>query len=166
MQPNIIATSSTDGKVKLWDLRWFSSQTASPFTTLLIGNPVNCATFHPVTGASLLVNDNCDKLQHFVGPNFSLDWEQKHEHRQVQQIATIKVSWHPVLDVAVIGYADDEGDGSAVDLINVLNGRVAQKLIADVEEEGIMSINKFSNDGTSIVSSLRRQYAVWRRHEP
>ncbi|KAL2092976.1 hypothetical protein ACEWY4_010288 [Coilia grayii] len=141
----LLATSSVDSTVKLWDLRNLKDK-KSFLHEMQHNKPVNSAYFNPTDSSKLLTTDQFDEIRVYT----SSDWSKpehiiQHPHRQFQHITSIKATWHPVYDLIVAGrYPDDRmkvGDVRSVDVFNANSGDLVCQMV-DTNAKGIISVSR------------------------
>uniref|UniRef100_A0A8C6WIR7 DNA damage-binding protein 2 n=1 Tax=Neogobius melanostomus TaxID=47308 RepID=A0A8C6WIR7_9GOBI len=139
----LLATSSVDHTVKLWDLRNIKDK-----NSFLYSLPHEKAV-------NLLTTDQYDQIRIYA----SSDWSKpqhviQHPHRQFQHLTPIKATWHPTYDLIVAGrYPDDRvcpGDQRTVDIYDANSSEL---------------VNKFNPMGDVIGTGMGVTVLVWDRNE-
>lgn len=164
----LLATSSVDHTVKLWDLRSIKDKNSFLYS-LPHEKAVNAAYFNPLDCTKLLTTDQYDQIRIYT----SSDWSKphhviQHPHRQFQHLTPIKATWHPTFDLIVAGRYPDErvcpGDQRTVDIYDSNTAELVYQL-HDPSASGIKSVNKFSPMGDVIGSGMGVTVLVWDRNE-
>ncbi|XP_030622430.1 DNA damage-binding protein 2 [Chanos chanos] len=162
----LMATSSVDATVKLWDLRNIKNK-SSYLHEMPHDKPVNSAYFNPTDSTKLLTTDQKDQIRVYS----SSDWSKPeqvilHPHRQFQHLTSIKATWHPVYDLIIAGrYPDDHflpGDLRTIDFFDANTGKLVHQL-RDPNASGIISLNKFNPMGDVLASGMGFNILVWNR---
>ncbi|KAI2653547.1 DNA damage-binding protein 2 [Labeo rohita] len=160
----LMATSSVDSTVKLWDLRNIKDK-SSYIAELPHEKPVNSAYFNPTDSTKLLTTDQRNQIRVYC----SYDWSKPyqiiiHPHRQFQHLTPIKATWHPMYDLIVAGrYPDDQvlvNDKRTIDIYDANNGSLVHQL-RDPNAAGIISLNKFSPAGDVLASGMGYNILIW-----
>ncbi|XP_042600019.1 DNA damage-binding protein 2 [Cyprinus carpio] len=164
----LMATSSVDATVKLWDLRNIKDK-SSYITELLHEKPVNSAYFNPTDSTKLLTTDQRNQIRVYC----SYDWSKPyqiivHPHRQFQHLTPIKATWHSMYDLIVAGrYPDDQvlvNDKRTIDIYDANSGGIVHQL-RDPNAAGIISLNKFSPAGDVLASGMGYNILIWNRED-
>lgn len=164
----LLATSSVDHTVKLWDLRSIKDKN-SFLHCLPHEKAVNAAYFNPLDCTKLLTTDQYDQIRVYA----SSDWSKpqhviQHPHRQFQHLTPIKATWHPTYDLIVAGRYPDErvcpGNQRTIDIYDSNTAELVYQL-HDPSAPGIKSVNKFSPMGDVIGSGMGLTVLVWDRNE-
>ncbi|KAA0714977.1 DNA damage-binding protein 2 [Triplophysa tibetana] len=164
----LLATSSVDATVKLWDLRNIKDK-SSYLTKMPHEKPVNSAYFNPTDSTKLLTTDQMNQIRIYC----SYDWSKpdqiiKHPHRQFQHLTPIKATWHPMYDIIVAGrYPDDRvfvNDKRTIDFYDASSGSLVHQL-KDPNTPGIISLNKFSPSGDVLASGMGFNILIWKRED-
>ncbi|XP_056621464.1 DNA damage-binding protein 2 [Triplophysa dalaica] len=165
----LLATSSVDATVKLWDLRNIKDK-SSYLTKMSHEKPVNSvAYFNPTDSTKLLTTDQMNQIRIYC----SYDWSKpdqiiKHPHRQFQHLTPIKATWHPMYDIIVAGrYPDDRvfvNDKRTIDFYDASSGSLVHQL-RDPNTPGIISLNKFSPTGDVLASGMGFNILIWKRED-
>lgn len=164
----LLATSSVDHSVKLWDLRSLTDKNGF-LHSLPHEKAVNAAHFNPLDCTKLLTTDQYDQIRIYA----SSDWSKpqqviQHPHRQFQHLTPIKATWHPTYDLIVAGRYPDErvcpGDQRTVDVYDSNTAELVYQLY-DPSAAGIKSVNKFSPMGDIIGTGMGVTVLVWDRDE-
>ncbi|XP_072550778.1 DNA damage-binding protein 2 [Salminus brasiliensis] len=164
----LLATSSVDSTVKLWDLRNLKDK-SSYLHEMPHEKPVNSAYFNPTDSTKLLTTDQMNEIRIYS----SYDWSKPaqvivHPHRQFQHLTPIKATWHPIYDLVVAGrYPDDRvfvGDERTIDIFDANNGKLVCKL-KDPNTNGIVSLNKFNPMGDVLASGMGYNVLIWNRDD-
>uniref|UniRef100_A0A8C2AH39 DNA damage-binding protein 2 n=1 Tax=Cyprinus carpio TaxID=7962 RepID=A0A8C2AH39_CYPCA len=122
----LMATSSVDATVKLWDLRNIKDK-SSYIADLPHEKPVNSDS------TKLLTTDQRNQLRVYC----SYDWSKPyqiiiHPHRHFQHLTPIKATWHPMYDLIVAGrYPDDQvlvNDKRTIDIYDANSGGIVHQL--------------------------------------
>uniref|UniRef100_A0A671SW15 DNA damage-binding protein 2 n=1 Tax=Sinocyclocheilus anshuiensis TaxID=1608454 RepID=A0A671SW15_9TELE len=158
----LMATSSVDATVKLWDLRNIKDK-SSYITELPHEKPVNSDS------TKLLTTDQRNQIRVYC----SYDWSKPHQiivhpHRQFQHLTPIKATWHPMYDLIVAGrYPDDQvliNDKRTIDIYDANSGGLVHQL-RDPNAAGIISLNKFSPAGDVLASGMGYNILIWNRED-
>uniref|UniRef100_A0A672MMU2 DNA damage-binding protein 2 n=1 Tax=Sinocyclocheilus grahami TaxID=75366 RepID=A0A672MMU2_SINGR len=158
----LMATSSVDATVKLWDLRNIKDK-SSYIAELPHEKPVNSDS------TKLLTTDQRNQLRVYC----SYDWSKPyqiiiHPHRQFQHLTSIKATWHPMYDLIVAGrYPDDQvlvNDKRTIDIYDANSGGIVHQL-RDPNAAGIISLNKFSPAGDVLASGMGYNILIWNRED-
>ncbi|XP_051512153.1 DNA damage-binding protein 2-like [Myxocyprinus asiaticus] len=164
----LMATSSVDATVKLWDLRNIKDK-SSYLTEMPHEKPVNSAYFNPTDSTKLLTTDQMNQIRVYC----SYDWSKPdqiilHPHRQFQHLTSIKATWHPMYDLIVAGrYPDDRvlvNDKRTIDIYDANTGGLVHQL-RDPNAAGIISLNKFSPTGDVLASGMGFNILIWNRED-
>uniref|UniRef100_A0A8B9KB30 DNA damage-binding protein 2 n=1 Tax=Astyanax mexicanus TaxID=7994 RepID=A0A8B9KB30_ASTMX len=164
----LVATSSVDNTVKLWDLRNMKDK-SSYLHEMKHEKPVNAAYFNPTDCTKLLTTDQMNEIRIYS----SCDWSKPaqvivHPHRQFQHLTPIKATWHPIYDLIVAGrYPDDRvfvGDERTIDIFDANTGKLLYKL-KDPNTNGIVSLNKFNPLGDVLASGMGYNILIWNRDD-
>ncbi|XP_007256039.3 DNA damage-binding protein 2 isoform X2 [Astyanax mexicanus] len=164
----LVATSSVDNTVKLWDLRNMKDK-SSYLHEMKHEKPVNAAYFNPTDCTKLLTTDQMNEIRIYS----SSDWSKPaqvivHPHRQFQHLTPIKATWHPIYDLIVAGrYPDDRvfvGDERTIDIFDANTGKLLYKL-KDPNTNGIVSLNKFNPLGDVLASGMGYNILIWNRDD-
>ncbi|XP_067658160.1 DNA damage-binding protein 2-like [Haliotis asinina] len=166
----LLCTASIDHTVKLWDVRMIRDK-KSALCVLQHDKGVNSVYFNPSDGCRLLTTDQGSEIRVYQAPEWSLERTIAHPHRFFQHITPIKASWHPLLDLIVVGRYPDktfpgyiEGERRTVDVFDASTGaRVGQ--LHDPSAPGIVSLNTFSPDGDKLASGMGVNLLVWCRQD-
>ncbi|XP_052008660.1 DNA damage-binding protein 2 [Xyrauchen texanus] len=164
----LMATSSVDSMVKLWDIRNIKDK-GSYLTEMHHEKPVNSAYFNPTDCTKLLTTDQRNQIRVYC----SYDWSKPdqiipHPHRHFQHLTPIKATWHPMYDLIVAGrYPDDRflvNDERTVDIYEANRGGLVHQL-RDPNAAGIISLNKFSPTGDVLASGMGFNILIWNRED-
>ncbi|XP_067245401.1 DNA damage-binding protein 2 [Chanodichthys erythropterus] len=164
----LMATSSVDATVKLWDLRNIKDK-SSYIAEMPHEKPVNSAYFNPTDSTKLLTTDQRNEIRVYC----SYDWSKPdqiilHPHRQFQHLTPIKATWHPMYDLIVAGrYPDDQvlvNDKRTIDIYDANSGDLVHQL-RDPNAAGIISLNKFSSNGDVLASGMGYNILIWNRED-
>uniref|UniRef100_A0A8C1BMQ1 DNA damage-binding protein 2 n=1 Tax=Cyprinus carpio carpio TaxID=630221 RepID=A0A8C1BMQ1_CYPCA len=164
----LMATSSVDATVKLWDLRNIKDK-SSYIADLPHEKPVNSVYFNPTDSTKLLTTDQRNQLRVYC----SYDWSKPyqiiiHPHRHFQHLTPIKATWHPMYDLIVAGrYPDDQvlvNDKRTIDIYDANSGGIVHQL-RDPNAAGIISLNKFSPAGDVLASGMGYNILIWNRED-
>ncbi|KAK7880602.1 hypothetical protein WMY93_032753 [Mugilogobius chulae] len=164
----LMATSSVDHSVKLWDLRNIKNKNSFLYDLPHV-KAVNSAYFSPVDCTKLLTTDQYDQIRIYS----SSDWSKpqhiiQQPHRQFQHLTPIKATWHPTYDLVIAGrYPDGRicpGTQRTVDIYDANTEEMVYQLY-DAAAPGIKSINKFSPMGDVLASAMSATVLVWDRDE-
>ncbi|KAK7152102.1 hypothetical protein R3I94_008438 [Phoxinus phoxinus] len=164
----LMATSSVDATVKLWDLRNIKDK-SSYIAEMPHEKPVNSAYFNPTDSTKLLTTDQRNQIRVYC----SYDWSKPdqiivHPHRQFQHLTPIKATWHPMYDLIIAGrYPDDQvlvNDKRTIDFYDANSGDLVQQL-RDPNAAGIISLNKFSSTGEVLASGMGYNILIWNRED-
>lgn len=121
---------------------------------------INCATFCPTNGATLVTNDNKDEIRVYRGPFCELERVVKHNHKQYQETSLLKATWHSSLDIILMSKSSSD-DIQGIDIIDVRKGKIIAHL--NDGEPGILAINTFNATGDVIASSRGSNLIIWKR---
>ena len=173
----LLATSSVDHTVALWDMRMLRSESGTitkrpkPISVLNHNAPVNSATFDPHFGSRILTTAQNSELRVFDAAN---NWEEPtsvitHPHRHFQHMTDIVATWHPVHDgLCVVGRypgREDADQSRCVDLVDVARGEIVGSLFSP-SVKGVIVLNKFNRFGTRLVSGMGYHCLLWQpEHE-
>lgn len=170
MEEWMLCTASTDQTVQIWDVRMIKDRSSS-MCTLKHEKPVNSAHFSRTNGCRLLTTDQCNQVRVYLAPEWHLEKTILHPHRFFQHITPIKATWHPLLDLAVIGrYPDPNFAGyhdnelRTIDIIDVDSEKVVARL-HDPSAPGLVCVNKFNPAGDTLLSGMGVNLILWRRKE-
>ncbi|XDV28901.1 hypothetical protein PO909_032094, partial [Leuciscus waleckii] len=164
----LMATSSVDATVKLWDLRNIKDK-SSYIAEMPHEKPVNSVYFNPTDSTKLLTTDQRNQIRVYC----SYDWSKPdqiiiHPHRQFQHLTPIKATWHPMYDLIVAGrYPDDQvlvNDKRTIDIYDASSGDLVHQL-RDPNAAGIISLNKFSSTGDVLASGMGYNILIWNRED-
>ncbi|XP_039540224.1 DNA damage-binding protein 2 isoform X2 [Pimephales promelas] len=164
----LMATSSVDATVKLWDLRKMKDK-SSYIAEMPHEKPVNSAYFNPTDCTKLLTTDQRNQIRVYC----SYDWTKPdqiiiHPHRQFQHLTPIKATWHPMYDLIVAGrYPDDQvlvNDKRTIDVYDANSGDLVHQL-RDPNAAGIISLNKFNSTGDVLASGMGYNILIWNRED-
>lgn len=99
-----VATSGTDGKVRLWDVRRFDT-TAKPIASLEVGKSCQCALFSPDGSASLVTISFDDRIHfwHAKGKNYSVQASLRHNNQTGRWLMPLRPTWAPDGRAVVVG---------------------------------------------------------------
>ncbi|XP_071111867.1 DNA damage-binding protein 2-like [Haliotis cracherodii] len=163
-----LCTASIDHTVKLWDVRMIKDK-KSALCVLQHDKGVNSVYFNPSDGCRLLTTDQGSEIRVYRAPEWSLERTIPHPHRFFQHITPIKASWHPLLDLIVVGRYPDKtfpgytsGERRTIDVFDANTGATVCQL-HDPSAPGIVSLNKFSPDGDKLASGMGVNILVWCR---
>lgn len=166
----MLCTASTDQTVQIWDIRMIKDRGSSLFT-LKHEKPVNSAHFSRTNGCRLLTTDQNSQVRVYLAPEWHLEKTVLHPHRFFQHITPIKATWHPLLDLAVIGRYPDpnfagyhENELRTIDIIDVDSEKVVARL-HDPSAPGLVCVNKFNIDGDTLLSGMGVNLLLWKRKE-
>ncbi|XP_022338170.2 DNA damage-binding protein 2-like isoform X1 [Crassostrea virginica] len=166
----MLCTASTDHTVQIWDVRMIKDRSSS-LCIMKHEKPVNSAYFSRTNGCRLLTTDQNNQVRVYLAPEWHLEKTILHPHRFFQHITPIKATWHPLLDLAVIGrYPDPNFAGyhdnelRTIDVIDVDTEKVMTKL-HDPSATGLVCVNKFNSDGDTLLSGMGVNLLLWRRKE-
>ncbi|XP_018978573.2 DNA damage-binding protein 2-like [Cyprinus carpio] len=159
----LMATSSVDATVKLWDLRNIKDK-SSYIADLPHEKPVNSVYFNPTDSTKLLTTDQRNQLRVYC----SYDWSKPyqiiiHPHRHFQHLTPIKDVWHHICWLLVAGrYPDDQvlvNDKRTIDICCIVVE------LRDPNAAGIISLNKFSPAGDVLASGMGYNILIWNRED-
>ncbi|XP_016405983.1 DNA damage-binding protein 2 isoform X4 [Sinocyclocheilus rhinocerous] len=128
----LMATSSVDATVKLWDLRNIKDK-SSYITELPHEKPVNSAYFNPTDSTKLLTTDQRNQIRVYC----SYDWSKPHQiivhpHRQFQHLTPIKLNkFSPAGDVLASGMGYNILIWNREDTLNSVNGKQTMETVED-----------------------------------
>lgn len=170
MEEWMLCTASTDQTVQIWDVRMIKDRNSS-MCTLKHEKPVNSAHFSRTNGCRLLTTDQCNQVRVYLAPEWHLEKTILHPHRFFQHITPIKATWHPLLDLAVIGRYPDpnfagyhENELRTIDIIDVDSEKVVARL-HDPSAPGLVCVNKFNPAGDTLLSGMGVNLLLWRKKE-
>ena len=169
-QSSILATSSVDYTVQLWDIRMLrDGQTGSvkPITIQKHDAPISSSHFDPLTGTRLLTTSQNGQLRVYDSHD---QWSKptittEHAHRHFQHLTDITATWHPLYDnICIVGRyprpnVDDPIRG--IDLIN-LNTGAKEGHIYSPHVTGIVCVNQFNRTGEVLASGEGCRVVVWK----
>jgi len=167
----LLSTASVDHQVMIWDIRkdMTSSKKPTPLHVLPHDAGVNICSFSASNGQRLLTSDQYGQIRVYAMPGFYLERSILHPHRQFQHLTPIKASWHPLQDLIVIGRWPDPdfvnfspSEKRTIDIFDANTGQLSLQLF-DGSLGGIISLNKFSNDGQFLCSGMSRNCLIWRQ---
>ncbi|XP_016367880.1 DNA damage-binding protein 2-like isoform X3 [Sinocyclocheilus rhinocerous] len=130
----LMATSSVDATVKLWDLRNIKDK-SSYIAELPHEKPVNSVYFNPTDSTKLLTTDQRNQLRVYC----SYDWSKPyqiiiHPHRQFQHLTPIKLNkFSPAGDVLASGMGYNILIWNREDTLNSVNRK---QTVEKVEDSG------------------------------
>ncbi|XP_061196918.1 DNA damage-binding protein 2-like [Saccostrea echinata] len=166
----MLCTASTDQTVQMWDVRMIKDRKSSLYT-LKHDKPVNSAHFSRTNGCRLLTTDQNSQVRVYLAPEWQLEKTILHPHRFFQHITPIKATWHPLLDLAVIGRYPDpnfsgyhENELRTIDIIDVDSEKVVARL-HDPSAPGLVCVNKFNINGDTLLSGMGVNLLLWKRRE-
>ena len=166
-QPWMMATSSVDRMVKIWDIRKISSKD-SALAVLPHDKPVNSAHFSLVSGDKLLTTDQHSQLRVYQAPSFTNYTTIPHPHRQFQHLTPIKATWHPLADIVVAGrYPDpkfpsyEEGELRTIDFFCGVTGDCLLQLHQPGLDK-IISLSQFNSTGDLMLSAMASSLLLWK----
>ena len=160
---DIFVTCSIDGNAKVWDLRMFGRHNVKPLVVLTHRDPLNCATFSPYGGETLLINNYFDQLTSYSTPDWRIESTFKHSHNQYHRFSIIKAKWHPSCKLILIGSStSDINEVQTVDVIDLKK----KKIIANLTDGklGVMPINDFNCTGDLIASARGHNLVIFHSH--
>lgn len=160
----LVCTASVDRTVKLWDLRNIKDK-SSALCELQHDRGINSACFSKTDGCRLLITDQHDQIRVYTGPSWNLERKILHPHRFFQHLTPIKASWHPLVDVAIIGRYPEQKDGPdkrRLDMYRADNGQPAA-YIYDPDVRGISSLNYFNATADYLASGMGTSIVVWKK---
>jgi len=92
-----------------------------------------------------------------------------HPHRQFQHLTPIRATWHPLVDLIVVGrYPDDKfpgyvkGELRTIDIMNPDDGTM-QCQMSHPGLNKISSLNIFSHNGDSMLSGMGQTVLIWKQ---
>ncbi|KAK6629084.1 hypothetical protein RUM43_002901 [Polyplax serrata] len=167
----LLSTSSTDGTLKLWDIRHLKPDKNGKIRSLHVINhekPLNAAYFSLTDGCRLLTTDQKDKIMIYRAPLWNLETTIHHPHRQFQHLTPIRAHWHPNEDIVFVGRYPcktfpgyHENELRTIDFFDGLTGKLLyQHCQKDVN--GIMSLNRFNSNGDALASSYGARFLIWK----
>ncbi|XP_033730251.1 DNA damage-binding protein 2-like [Pecten maximus] len=166
----LLCTSSTDQTVMFWDIRMMANR-KSVLNLLKHDRPVNSAHFSRTDGCRLLTTDQQNQVRVYQAPDWRLERTILHPHRFFRHLTPIKATWHPLQDLAVVGRYPDpnfpgyhSGELRTIDVVDANTGNTVCSL-HDPSAPGIVSVNKFSNDGNLLVSGMGVNILLWMKKE-
>ncbi|XP_062606805.1 DNA damage-binding protein 2-like isoform X1 [Saccostrea cucullata] len=166
----MLCTASTDQTVQMWDVRMIKDRKSSLYT-LKHDKPINSAHFSRTNGCRLLTTDQNSQVRVYLAPEWQLEKTILHPHRFFQHITPIKATWHPLLDLAVIGRYPDpnfsgyhENELRSIDIIDVDSEKVVARL-HDPSAPGLVCVNKFNINGDTLLSGMGVNLLLWKRRE-
>lgn len=166
----LLCTSSTDHTVQFWDIRMMKDRKSSLYV-LKHDKGVNSAYFNGTDGCRLLTTDQKNQVRVYRAPEWTLERTIQHPHRFFQHITPIKATWHPLLDLAVIGRYPDpnfpgyhDGELRTIDIIDVDTGDLVTSL-SDPSAPGLVCVNKFNRRGDVLASGMGVHILLWTRKE-
>ncbi|XP_069125992.1 LOW QUALITY PROTEIN: DNA damage-binding protein 2-like [Argopecten irradians] len=166
----LLCTSSTDQTVMFWDIRMMRDR-KSVLQLLKHDRPVNSAYFSRTDGCRLLTTDQQNQVRVYQAPDWRLERTILHPHRFFRHLTPIKATWHPLQDLAVIGRYPDpnfpgyhDGELRTIDVVDADTGNTVCSL-HDPSAPGIISVNKFSNDGNYLASGMGVNILLWTKKE-
>ena len=169
-QSSILATSSVDYTVQLWDIRMLREQrvgSIKPITVQKHDAPISSSHFDPLTGTRLLTTSQNGQLRVYDSHN---QWSDptvtvEHAHRHFQHLTDITATWHPLFDnICIVGrYPRPDVDDPirGIDLIN-LNSGAKEGHIYSPHITGIMSVSQFNKTGEVLASGEGSRVVVWK----
>ncbi|MBN3292027.1 DDB2 protein, partial [Polypterus senegalus] len=160
----LLATSSVDQTVRIWDIRNIKDKN-SFLNELLHQKPVNSAYFNPTDGSRLLTTDQYDEVRLYTCANWSSpQLVINHPHRQFQHLTPIKATWHPLYDLAVVGrYPTAQSSAQelrTIDMFDTSTGKLVYQLYSS-RASGIVSLNKFNPLGDTLASGMGFNILIW-----
>ncbi|KAF6214103.1 hypothetical protein GE061_011834 [Apolygus lucorum] len=175
-QGNVLATASLDKSVKLWDIRMIGKEKSkSGFAVHLEkiehDHPINAAYFSKTNNNRLLLTDQKMELKVYTMPFLTHESTIYHPHRQFQHLTPIKASWHPLVDLIVIGrypdpsWPDYELEQRSIDIIDPKTGQCVLHLLSN-QCKSIMSLNEFNVTGDYLASGMGLYVAYWKAYPP
>ncbi|QQP53215.1 DNA damage-binding protein 2, partial [Caligus rogercresseyi] len=124
-------------KGKIYDIRfsprepWLMVSTSvdhsekEPLADIPHNKAVNSAVFSSVDGTGLLTTDQHSELRVYRAPQWTCQNVIAHPHRQFQHLSPIIATWHPLVDLIVVGRYPDpkfegysKGEARSIDLID------------------------------------------------
>ncbi|XP_075238038.1 DNA damage-binding protein 2-like isoform X3 [Lycorma delicatula] len=155
---NLLATTSLDRTVKLWDLRYIKDK-SSYTMSLQHSSPPAVAAFSQTGCNQLLTSDQYKEIRVYSASNWKLLNIIEHPHRQFMHITPIRASWHPTSDIIIIGRYPDpslssytEGEPRTIDFFCPAMGKTLYQLIKSGVSQCISSINIFNNTGNILAT--------------
>ncbi|XP_048751800.2 DNA damage-binding protein 2-like isoform X1 [Ostrea edulis] len=166
----MMCTASTDQTVQIWDIRMIKDRKSSLYK-LMHDKPVNSAHFSRTNGCRLLTTDQNNQVRVYLAPEWHLEKTILHPHRFFQHITPIKATWHPLLDLAVVGRYPDpnftgyhENELRTIDIIDVDTEKIVTRL-HDPSAPGLVCVNKFNVNGDTLLSGMGVNLLLWKRKE-
>jgi WD40 repeat protein len=116
LHPNgyTLASAGNDGMVQLWDIRKFGdsrnnakTKTPKPVATQQVGLSISSAYFSP-SGNSLVSTSNANRLDlfnnaHLEKGKMKATYSINHNNQTGRWLSTFMATWHPQLDIFVVG---------------------------------------------------------------
>ncbi|KAI1308967.1 DNA damage-binding protein 2 [Halotydeus destructor] len=161
---NILATSSVDYSVKIWDIRKLKVE--SPLEILKFEGVINSGFFSRQDGGKFVSLSSQKKgaIQIFSSTNWKQLHSIDHSADVFQHLTPIKATWHPLADVIVVGkyQAGKKENSNAVDFFDAESGeRIHQ--IESTDHVGIKSLNVFNCSGDTLATAMGKNVIVWKQ---
>nr|ACO14917.1 DNA damage-binding protein 2 [Caligus clemensi] len=165
-EPWLMVSTSNDHSVKVWDVR--NVKEKEPLASIIHNKAVNSAVFSFVDGARILTTDQHSELRVYKSPQWTCQKIIDHPHRQFQHLTPIIATWHPLVDMIVVGRYPDpnfegfvDGEARSIDLIDPDKGTVEYQMTSPSENR-IASLNQFSPSGDALLSCTAGTINVWK----
>ncbi|CAB4067705.1 DDB2 [Lepeophtheirus salmonis] len=153
-EPWLMVSTSIDKSLKIWDIR--NVKEKEPLVQILHNKPVNSAVFSCVDGTRILTTDQHSELRVYTGPQWTCQNIIPHPHRQFQHLTPMIATWHPLVDLIVVGRYPDpkfedyvEGEARSIDLIDPDKGSIEFQMSIPTDNR-IASLNQFNPTGEAL----------------
>ncbi|KAI1282566.1 Glutamate receptor 4 [Halotydeus destructor] len=161
---NILATSSVDYSVKIWDIRKLKVE--SPLEILKFEGVINSGFFSRQDGGKFVALSSQKKgaIQIYSSTNWKQLHSIDHSADVFRYITPIKVAWHPLADVIVVGkyQAGKKENSNAIDFFDAESGEHIHQ-IESTHHVGIKSLNVFNYSGDTLATAMGRTVIVWKQ---